>query len=265
VNPFAPEKLPSPRAIRMVQRNLLVYKHTWMVIFSGFFEPVFYLFSIGIGLGAMVPAVQGIGYAAFIAPGLLASSCLNGAITDGFFNIHFKLHHSNTYDGILATPMRIADVVFGEMLWAIIRGSAYAGAFLVVVVVLGAVTGERLILSWWGLLAWPAAVLASTAFSASAVCITSFARKIQDFDVVIGLLVMPMFLFAGTFFPVESLPTLAQWTVQLLPLYHAVDMLRQLTTGAIDASIVTHVVYLAAVAFAAFTVALGRLERTLVK
>src|SRR3954468_14018513 len=104
--PAAPLVLPSPtRSFRMVQRNLLVYKHTWMVIFSGFFEPLFYLLGIGIGLGSMVPDIHGISYAAYVAPGLLASSCLNGAITDGFFNIFFKLHFQRIYDGVLSTPM----------------------------------------------------------------------------------------------------------------------------------------------------------------
>ena len=107
--------------------NLLVYKHTWMVIVSGFFEPLFYLLGIGIGLGSMVPPIDGMSYSAFVAPGLLASSCLNGAITDGFFNIFFKLHYQKTYDGILATPMRVPDVAFGEMLWALARVALCGG------------------------------------------------------------------------------------------------------------------------------------------
>src|SRR6186713_2616970 len=138
------DNLPSlHRAVRMVQRNLLVYKHGWMIIFSGFFEPLFYLLSIGIGLGSLVPDVAGVNYTAFVAPGLLASSCLNGAISDGLFNIFFKLHFQKTYDGILASPMRVQDVAFGEMLWALMRGSLYAAAFLVVVLVLGETLGPR--------------------------------------------------------------------------------------------------------------------------
>src|SRR4029077_5490448 len=136
-------------SVRMVQRNLIVYKHGWMVIFSGFFEPLFYLLGIGLGLGAMVGKVAGVSYGAFIAPGLLASSCMNGAISDGFFNIFFKLHFQKTYDGILATPMRVADIVFGEMLWAIIRGSTYAAGFLIVILVLEQVTGSPALLSRW--------------------------------------------------------------------------------------------------------------------
>ena len=98
------------RPLRLYQRNLLVYKHSWMVIVSGFFEPLFYLLSLGLGLGGMVSEVDGLSYAAFVAPGLLASSCMNGAVSDGLFNIWFKLHYQKTYDGILATPLGVVDV-----------------------------------------------------------------------------------------------------------------------------------------------------------
>jgi lipooligosaccharide transport system permease protein len=253
------------RSRRMVQRNLLVYQHSWMVIFSGFFEPVFYLLGIGVGMGALVPDVDGISYAAFVAPGLLASSCLNGALSDGCFNIWFKLHFQKTYDGILATPMRVADVAFGEMLWAVVRGSIYAAGFLVVVFTLGIGTGRPVLLSPLAVLAFPAAVLAATAFSGLFVCITTFIRKIEDFDIVVGLGVMPMFLFSGTFFPVSRVPVVARAIVELLPLYHATAMLRQFTTGTVDATLIVHVAYLIVVGTAAFALATRRLERALIK
>jgi lipooligosaccharide transport system permease protein len=257
--------LPSPRrARRIVQRNLLVYKHGWLVIVSGFFEPLFYLLSIGIGLGAMVPDIHGVSYTAFVAPGLLASSCMQGAITDGFFNIFFKLHFQKTYDGILATPMRVPDVALGEALWALGRGSLYAAAFLLVLLGMGLATGRPILLSWWAVLALPAAVLVSAALSAMALCVTSFARRVEDFDFVIGLLVMPMFLFAGIFFPPSQLPGPVQWIVSLTPLFHSVAMLRQLTTGAVDATLLLHVAYLAFAGALAFVVAMRRLERALI-
>jgi lipooligosaccharide transport system permease protein len=257
---------PSPRrSFRMVQRNLLVYKHTWMVIVSGFFEPLFYLLGIGIGLGSMVPPVNGVSYTAFVAPGLLASSCLNGAITDGFFNIFFKLHYQKTYDGILATPMRVPDVAFGEMLWALGRGSLYAAAFLAVLLALGEATGRPVLLSTWALLAWPAAVLAAASFSAMALCLTTCARKVQDFDMVMGLLVMPMFLFSGIFVPVTQFPEPVQWIMRATPLYHAVGLLRQLTTGHVGVGIAGHLAYLIAGGIVAFCVAMYRLERALIK
>lgn len=249
----------------MVQRNLLVYKYTWMVIVSGFFEPLFYMLGIGLGLGAIVPPIDGISYGAFVAPGLLASSCLNGAITDGFFNVHFKLHHQKTYDGILTTPMRVPDVAFGEMLWALGRGSIYAAAFLLVLFALGNATGGPLLLSRWALLAWPAAVLAAASFSAMALCLTTIARKVQDFDMVMGLLVMPMFLFSGIFVPVAQFPEMVQWIMRATPLYHAVGLLRQLTTGSITMAIAGHLAYLVVGGIVAFCVAMCRLERTLIK
>jgi lipooligosaccharide transport system permease protein len=262
----APLVLPSPiRSFRMVQRNLLVYKHGWMIIFSGFFEPLFYLLAIGFGLGSMVPQVAGVSYPAFVAPGLLASSCLNGAITDGLFNIWFKLHMQKTYDGILATPMRVADVACGELMWALFRGSLYAASFLLVVVAVGEVQGPRMLASPMAALALPAAMLVAASFSAMALCATTFVRKVEDFDVVMGLGVTPMFLFSGIFFPVAQLPAAIQWMLQIVPLYHAVELLRALTTGTPAAALWWHVTYLVVGGVAAFAVTLRRLERTLVK
>lgn len=253
------------RSRRIVQRNVLVYRHLWMVIVSGFFEPLFYLLGLGVGLGAFVPDIGGIPYSAFVAPGLLAASCMNGAISDGFFNIFFKLHFQRTYDGILATPMRVPDIALGEAMWALIRSSMYAGAFLVIVFVLGTTLGPPMLLSRWAVLALPAALLVSASFASIALCITSVVKKVQDFDVVMGLFVMPMFLFSGTFFPVAQFPVSVQWAVQALPLYHGVEMLRQLTTGAVDARILGHMAYLMLVGAAAFAVATSRLERVLIK
>jgi lipooligosaccharide transport system permease protein len=249
----------------MVQRNLLVYKYHWMVIFTGFFEPVFFLLGIGLGIGALVSSVEGISYVSFVAPGLLAASCLNGALSDGCFNIWFKLHFMKTYDGILATPMRVPDVAFGEMLWAVTRGSIYAGCFLVVLLVIGGITGRPVLLSPLAIFAFPAAVLAATSFSALFVCITTFVRKIEDFDTVVGLAVMPMFLFSGTFFPISRVPLIPRLVIESLPLYHGTAMLRQLTTGAVDRTFGLHVGYLVVVGITAFAVAMRRLERALIK
>jgi lipooligosaccharide transport system permease protein len=244
---------------------MIVYKHNWIIIFSGFFEPLFYLVGIGLGIGGMIGNVAGIHYGAFVAPGLLASSCVNGAITDGFFNIFFKLKFQKTYDGILATPMRVPDIAFGEMLWAQFRGSIYAAMFIFVLLVMGKATGSPFILSRWGMLALPAAMLCCAAFSAMAICMSSFVRTIQDFDAVMGLIVMPMFLFSGIFFPVSVFPAAFQVLVQIVPLYHAVEILRQLTTGSVRADIFLHLAYLVLVGSFAFIVAMRRLERALIK
>ena len=261
----APITPPSPaRAWRLVQRNLLVYRHGWMIIFSGFFEPLFYLLGIGFGLGSIVgslPAPDGtpIPYAAFVAPALLGTSCMNGAITDGFFNIFFKLNYQRTYEGVLATPLGVPDVALGEMIWALTRGSLYAGAFLVVMLAMG------LVLSPWALLALPAAILVSAAFSAGALAITGFVRKIQDFDIVMGLIVQPMFLFSGTFFPLSVYPEPIRVVVQFTPLYHGVALLRGLTTGAVGPGLLVNLAYLVVMLVAGLTIATLRLQQRIIK
>ncbi|HET9456698.1 MAG TPA: hypothetical protein VFO78_05120, partial [Candidatus Limnocylindrales bacterium] len=148
----------SRRSVRLIERNIYVYRHGWVVILSGFFEPLFYLLGIGFGLGALVGTVTGpggeaISYQLFIAPALLASSSMNGAIAESTFNFFFKLNYNKTFESILATPMSAADVALGELGWALIRGGLYAIGFLVVMVVLG------LAVSPWLLLTLPAALL----------------------------------------------------------------------------------------------------------
>lgn len=231
---------PVYRPWRLVQRNFLVYRHTFMVIFSGFFEPLFYLVAIGFGIGSIIGEVGGevgrsIPYAAFVAPAMLATSCLNGAITEGLFNPFFRLHYQRTYDAILATPMEISDIAIGEVIWAQIRGSLYSIGFLVVMVVMG------LVISPWGWLAFPAAMLTSASFGAASLMLMTFVKTIDDFDKVMNLLVHPMFLFSTTFFPLSIYPVPLQIVVQLTPLYHGVALLRGLTTGAVDPGLLVHV------------------------
>ena len=150
-------------------------------------------------------------------------------------------------------------------MWALARGSLYATGFLLVLLVLGSLTGRPILLSPWAIGALPAAIMVAASLSAMALCVTTFAKKVQDFDTVIGLLVMPMFLFAGIFFPVTQLPVALQWLVAALPLYHAVELLRQLTTGAVSATLLVHAGYLVALGVIAFAVAMRRLDTALIK
>lgn len=253
------------RAIRMVQRSMLVYRRDWMVVFSGFFEPLFYLLSLGVGLGGMVSGVDGVPYAAFVAPGLLASSCMNGAVSDALFNVWFRLHYQKAYESILATPMRVADIALGELTWASIRGSLYACGFTIVVLVIGAWQGPRILASPLSILALPAAILCSLSFSAMALCLCSVVRRREDFEYVIGLLVMPMFLFSGIFYPVSQMPRALQWLLELVPLHHGVRLLRACTTTTFGAVALWDMAYLVLVGTLAFLVAVRRLERSLIR
>ena len=134
-------RLGGRRAGLLIERNVLVYRRTWMILVSGFFEPLFYLLSIGLGLGALIGAVpfggQEVPYAVFVAPALMASSAMNGAIYDSTMNVFYKLREARTYDAILATPIGVSDVALGEIGWALIRGAIYATMFLLVMFVLG--------------------------------------------------------------------------------------------------------------------------------
>ena len=131
------------RATKLIERNYLVYRNTWVIVFSGFFEPVFYLLSIGLGLGELVGGVEvggrSVSYEAFAAPALLASSAMNGAVYESTMNIFFKLKHAKVYDAILVTPMGVGDVALGEIGWCLIRGALYAVGFLVVMLAMGLV------------------------------------------------------------------------------------------------------------------------------
>ena len=252
------------RPTRMVERNLLVYRRTFMVIFSGFFEPLFYLFSMGFGVGALVGSVQladgtSVSYAVFVAPALLASSAMNGAIYETSNNFFFKLKYAKLYDAIIATPMSLSDVARGEILWALLRGSLYVIGFLGVVGVLG-IGGLGLISSPLGILAFPAAMVIGYGFAGAGMAATTFVRKWQDFD-ILQLAIMPMFLFSGTFYPISAYPATLQVFVQCTPLYRGVHLIRALTTGTPDAWIAIDVLYLLAMG----TIGLAIVSRRLTK
>jgi lipooligosaccharide transport system permease protein len=256
-------RLGSRRARFLVERNVYVYRHTWIVIVSGFFEPLFYLGSIGFGLGALVGAIAGPGgqpipYQLFVAPGLLASAAMNGAIFEGTFNFFFKLRYNKTFDSILSTPMSPGDVAVGELVWAQIRGGIYAIGFLLVMALLG------LIASPWVILALPGALLIGFAFGAISMAATSFMRTWQDFDLV-QLVILPLFLFSGTFYPIDAYPDGLRLVVQLTPLYQGVDLLRSLVVGHLEWSLLWHVAYLGVMGIIGLLIVERRLDRLLLK
>jgi lipooligosaccharide transport system permease protein len=251
------------RSLRLVERNIYVYRHTWIIIFSGFFEPLFYLLSLGFGLGALIGEVPGPGgepipYQLFVAPALLASAAMNGAISESTFNFFFKLNYNRTFTAILATPLSPGDIALGEQLWALIRGGLYAIGFLVVMVLLG------LVVSPWLILAFPAALLIGFAFGAAGMAATSYMKTWQDFDLV-QLVILPLFLFSATFFPLETYPPAIQVIVQLTPLYQGVDLLRSLAVGAISPVLLVHVAYLTVMGLIGLAIVSRRLDRLLLK
>ena len=230
----------------------MVYRSAWLTIVSGFFEPLFYLFSLGIGLGHFVGRVNGVSYAAYIAPALLASSAMNGAVYDGLTNVFFKLRYGKVYDAMLATPMSPTDVALGETSWALFRGLLYSFGFVITAASLG------LIHSWWGVLALPAAMVVGFGFAGLAIGASTFVRSWQDFDTV-QLVQLPMFLFSATFYPLTVYPVAIQWVVRFSPLYHAIVLIRSLTLGTVGATNLLDAAYLVALGLVGVWVARRRM------
>jgi lipooligosaccharide transport system permease protein len=215
----------------------------WMIMVSGFFEPIFYLLSMGLGLGSLVGTVSTSGgadvpYAAFIAPALLAVAAMNGAIYDSTWNVFFKMHFAKLYEGMLSTSLGPFDVALGEISLALLRGGIYATGFMLVMQVLG------LNLSFWALLALPAVIIIAFGFASLGMAITSYMKTFQQMD-WINFIMLPMFLFSATFYPISVYPQILQSFIQALPLWHGVELVRGLTTGEVHWGMLWHVAYYA--------------------
>lgn len=232
----------SGRARVLIERSLYAAKSSnWLVIVSGFVEPVLYLMAFGFGIGQLIGNVDDgsgtlVTYAAFIAPALLATSAMNGAIFDSTWNVFFKMHYGKVYQVMLSSSMGPMDVALGEISWALLRGLTYSLGFMAIVTPLGLVT------SWWGLLAIPAATLIAFGFASMGMAVTSYMKNFQNMQ-WINFFLLPMFLFSGTFFPVSVYPEWIQLIVKALPLWQGVELVRAFTLGNIGPELLGHIIY----------------------
>jgi lipooligosaccharide transport system permease protein len=235
----------SGRAMVMIERALYAAKSSnWLIIVSGFVEPVLYLMAFGFGIGQLIGDIQDgngnpVSYAAYIAPALLATSAMNGALYDATWNVFFKMHFGKVYQVMLSSSLGPMDVALGEISWALIRGAAYSIGFMAIVAPLGLVANA------WGLLAIPAATLIAFGFASVGMAITSYMKNFQQMNWV-NFFLLPMFLFSGTFFPVSVYPEWIQLVVKALPLWQGVDLVRSLMLGIIDLSVLGHIAYFVA-------------------
>ncbi|HLL69116.1 MAG TPA: ABC transporter permease [Micromonosporaceae bacterium] len=253
------------RAAAVAGRNAVAARHAayWWVIISGFFEPVLYLLSIGVGVGTLVgdfPLPDGgtVSYAAFVAPAMLASSAMNGSFNETTLNFYGKMKFMRLYDGVLATPVTPFEIAVGELMWALARGAVYSAAFLAIMAAMG------LTAPLWALAAFPATVLIGIGFGALGMLISTFIRSWKDFDYII-LMQFALFLFSGTFAPVESFPPPLRIVVELTPLYHGVELVRNFTTGSPDPAVLGHAAYLVAIAALGLWAASRRMTALLCK
>jgi lipooligosaccharide transport system permease protein len=247
----------------LIERHARAYRHSWTVLVSGFFEPLFYLLSIGVGIGALVGKVtisggHVVGFTSFVAPALLATSAMNGAIYDSTMNVFFRLKYDKLYDSALATPMRPGDVALGEVGWALIRGGLYSVAFMTVMLAMG------LVHSVWAVLAIPAALLIGFAFAGTGMAATTFMRSWLDLDYV-TVATLPMFLFSATFYPLSVYPRPVQIVVDCTPLYQGIALLRGLTLGFVGPGLLWYVLYLAIMGVAGLALAGYRVRGLLLR
>ena len=247
-------------AVRVLERNILVYKRSWIFLVSGFFEPLFYLLSIGVGLSHLVGPIPVDGhlvaYTAFVAPGLLASSAMNGAMLDSTFQVFMKLKIAKTYDAMLATPLAVGDIAVGELGWCVLRGALYSAAFICIMSALGYDSSP------WVVACWPGAILISLAFASVGMAGTTFMRTWQDFDMV-SLAFIPLFLFSATFYPLTVFPGWLQAVVRCTPLYQGVVIERAADLGVFAWSLLLHLAYLVAMAVGGVLITRRRLGRLL--
>ena len=251
------------RSSVVLERAFRVYRHSWVTLLSGFFEPLFYLFALGTGLHHLVgaqlgPGGRAISYTEFIAPALLASSAMNGAIYDSTINVFFKIKYAKLYDSMLATSLGPLDVALGETTWALLRGGLYSIGFLIVM------AGMGLIGSWWAVLLLPAALLIALAFGAAGMAATSYMKTIQDLDLV-EVAILPLFLFSGTFYGLSIYPRWLQIVVECLPLQHGIALMRDLNEGVVGWGLLGHAAYFAVLAAVGLVVTARRLDKLLLR
>lgn len=235
------DKYYAGRPQQVLLRNWISFKSSaWIAVVSGFLEPVLYLLSFGYGIGALVGTISANGvevsYAAYIAPGLLATSAMNGALLDSTWNVFFKLNESRLYSAVLATSLGPLDVALGEIAWALMRGGLYATAFTIIIAALGLVT------TWWALLAIPAAIIVAFGFASFGMAITSYMKSHHEMN-FFYIFVLPMFLFSGAFYPLTVFPGWGQAIIKALPLRQGIELVTRAMTGEFGIHLLANVAY----------------------
>ncbi|HEX4214802.1 MAG TPA: ABC transporter permease [Candidatus Dormibacteraeota bacterium] len=218
-----------PLALRLVQHDFWLFRRSWQSSLASIIGPFFYLSAMGIGLGTLVDrqsgGVDGVSYIVFLAPGLMAAAAMQSAVSNNAWPIMGKIRWNHTYYALLATPIGIDQLVAGEVIWAAVRLVQINVCFLIAMVVFRAVP------SWWGLLSIPAATLTGLAFATPMIAISALLRNDGGFTLVFRLVVTPLFLFGGAFFPISRLPRLLQIVAWGTPLFHGVSLTRGLVLG----------------------------------
>ena len=251
---------PAWTALAVWRRNFLVWRKLFgpSLLFN-FGEPLLYLLGLGYGLGRFVGEVEGMAYITFLATGLLASSSMNTSTFEGLYSVYTRMVPQQTYDGMLATPVDVDDIVLGEMLWCATKGLISSTAILLVALGLGALHG------WKSLLCLPAFYLTGLCFAGPALVTSAVSRSYDFFAYYVTLFITPMYIFGGVFYPITNLPPFAQSLVNVLPLTHAVALVRPLAAGRMPDEFALHVAVLSAYALIGFYLAVVLIRRRLIQ
>lgn len=254
----------SRRLWRVWQRNFAVYRHNWKISFiPPLLEPLLYLVAFGAGLGELVQKVRYAGvelsYLVFLAPAIIAINVMGNAFYENTYSSFVRMYYQKTYDAMLATPLTLAEIITGEILWGATK------ALMAGTITLGVITPFRLLHFPHSLLILPVALLGGVVFGCLAMVFTATVPNIEAFNLPVFLFITPMFLFSGTFFPIDALPGWAQAIAWSLPLTHLVRTIRGLGLGMLDDGLWISVGYLAVLAVVLLPLAVVGMQRRLIR
>jgi lipooligosaccharide transport system permease protein len=254
----------SGRFIRVWQRNMAVYRQNWKISFlPPLLEPLLYLLAFGVGLSVLIGSVryQGIdiSYVSFIAPALIAINIMNNSFFENTYASFVRMYYQKTFDAMMATPLSLEEIITAEIVWGATKSVIATTIMLAVISLFGLVSFPE------GLLIIPLAFIGGIAFGSIGMIFTGIVSNIELFNLPIFLFITPMFLFSGTFFPVENLPEWAQYFAVLLPLTHLVNITRSLSLGLFNSSLLPGLCYFVISCLIFFPLAIRTMHRRLIK
>lgn len=260
MNPFKPFTFSPKQAFRVWQREVSVYKYVYKsTIVSNLMDPLVYLVALGFGLGAFVSNIQGLPYIQFIAPGLISSSIMTAATFETTINTFVRIHFDRVYEAMMAAPVTVEDIVVGEIMWAMTRSTIYA------TVMLGVVTALGLTHSWYAIFVPFLGALGGIMFAILGLTYTSLLKSIDQVNFYFTLVMTPMFLFSGVFYPIDALPEAVRAIAFVSPLYHLVEIIRPIVTGRLGYAILLHLAWIIVFVLIFIAVPVNRLRKNLVK
>jgi lipooligosaccharide transport system permease protein len=249
---------------RVWQRNFIVYLQNWKIRFiAPILEPLFYLLAFGYGLSTLVGNIRENGmevsYTTFIAPALIAINIMNNAFFENTYGSFVRMYYQKTFDAMMATPLTVNEIIAGEIVWGATK------SMIATIIMMAVISAFGLIQYPSGLLLIPLAFLGGMAFGAVGMYFTGMVSHIDLFNLPFFLFITPMFLFSGTFFPIENLPQWAQIVAMTLPLTHLVGLARSLCYSRFEGTMLWQLSYLVVFLAVFFPLALYKMRKRLIK